>query len=507
MKGLEGRSVIVIGAGIAGLSAGIYAQMNGYRSRVIERHSVPGGMAACWQRKGYLVDGGIHFITGHNPGVDLHRFLDETGILDAAYVDMEVYGRFVDEASGVTFDITSDPERVRTALRERFPEDGKVVDQLVDAGVALSRKDTTVMGMDKAPELMKMGDKARMTWDLGGVIKYFMGRWSKPMTEYTRRCHDPVLRDALQWMFLPEAPAWFVIMLLGLLFSSQLGLVRDGSASIARAMERRYVSLGGSVDYGSAVTQVLVEEDAAVGVVMEDGAEHRANAVIGSCDGWELIYGMLGGRYIEPQLDKWHRERPLMRPLTMVTFGVGSEYDEEPWLTIHHLEEPMEVAGEEHGHLLVRFFNHSDSFSPEGRTVVQVMLETPWAYWNDLYTKDRDAYRAAKDSVALTVLQRLEGFYPGLSGLVEMTDVATPVTYWRYTGSREGSYMGWSFDASAVRVWFPRKLPGLERFYMAGQWSMSLGGFIPAMFSGRHAVQVMCADDGRIFGTDAKSPR
>ena len=98
------------------------------------------------------------------------------------------------------------------------------------------------------------------------------------------------------------------------------------------------------------------------------------------------------------------------------------------------------------------------------------------------------------------MLERLEALHPGISGKVEVTDVATPVTYWRYTGSREGSYMGWSFDSSSIRVWFPRKLPGLEGFYMAGMWSMSMGGLIPAVFSGRHAVQVMCRDDGIVFG-------
>ena len=325
------------------------------------------------------------------------------------------------------------------------------------------------------------------------------------MTEYSRKARDPVLRDALQWMFLPEAPCWFVVMLLGLLFSGQMGLIRDGSASIPRAVERRYLDLGGEVAYGSAVTEVMVEDDVAVGVLLGDGTEHRADGVIGACDGQDLIYRMLTGRYKEPQLDAWHRERPLMKPLTMVTYGVDMDFTHEPWLTIYHLAEPLCVAGEEHGHLLVRFFNHSGSFSPPDKTVVQVMLETPWAFWNDLYQSDEDRYRAAKEATALKVLQRLEGFYPGISGAVEVTDVATPVTYWRYTGSREGSYMGWSFDASNIRVWFPRKLPGLERFYMAGMWSMSMGGFIPAVFSGRHAVQVMCRDDKRLFGIDPKT--
>jgi phytoene dehydrogenase-like protein len=244
----------------------------------------------------------------------------------------------------------------------------------------------------------------------------------------------------------------------------------------------------------------MVDDGIAVGVRLEDGTEHRAGAVIGSCDSHLLVHRLLGGRYIEPKLDAWHRERALMRPLTMVSFGVAMDFPDEPWLTTYRLVEPMSVAGEPIGHLLVRFFNHSDSFSPAGKTVVQVMLETPWAFWNDLYTTDREAYRAEKRAVAERVLSRLERFYPDLPGKVEVTDVATPVTYWRYTGSREGSYMGWDFDPSSIRVWFPRKLPGLERFYMAGMWSMSMGGFMPAIFSGMHAVQVMCREDGKVFG-------
>jgi phytoene desaturase len=43
---MEQKSVIVIGAGIAGLSAGCYGQMNGYRTRIFEMHDRPGGRAA-----------------------------------------------------------------------------------------------------------------------------------------------------------------------------------------------------------------------------------------------------------------------------------------------------------------------------------------------------------------------------------------------------------------------------------------------------------------------------
>ena len=55
-----GRSMIIIGAGIAGLSAGCYGQMNGYQTQVFEMHDKPGGLCTSWKRKGYNIEGGFH---------------------------------------------------------------------------------------------------------------------------------------------------------------------------------------------------------------------------------------------------------------------------------------------------------------------------------------------------------------------------------------------------------------------------------------------------------------
>lgn len=52
-EGILGRSVIIIGAGIAGLSAGCYGQMNGYNTKIFEMHSIPGGLCTSWKRKSY----------------------------------------------------------------------------------------------------------------------------------------------------------------------------------------------------------------------------------------------------------------------------------------------------------------------------------------------------------------------------------------------------------------------------------------------------------------------
>ncbi len=57
------EKIIIIGAGISGLSAGCYARMNGYDAEIYEMDSKPGGLCTAWKRKGYTIDGCIHWLT------------------------------------------------------------------------------------------------------------------------------------------------------------------------------------------------------------------------------------------------------------------------------------------------------------------------------------------------------------------------------------------------------------------------------------------------------------
>ena len=61
------KSVIIIGAGIAGLTAGSYLQMNGYRTQIYELHTLPGGLCTSWKREGYTIDNSIHWLVGSSP--------------------------------------------------------------------------------------------------------------------------------------------------------------------------------------------------------------------------------------------------------------------------------------------------------------------------------------------------------------------------------------------------------------------------------------------------------
>ena len=130
--------------------------------------------------------------------------------------------------------------------------------------------------------------------------------------------------------------------------------------------------------------------------------------------------------------------------------------------------------------------------------MIQATFDSDWDYWAALRA-DQLAYEGEKSRVAGEVLERLDHHYPGLAAEVEVTDVATPYTTWRYTRNYRGAYEGWLPTARQMMTALPRTLRGLDRFVMAGQWVAPGGGVPVCIASGRDAVRILCAVDGVKF--------
>ncbi|HAP31504.1 MAG TPA: hypothetical protein DCQ14_00390 [Firmicutes bacterium] len=70
-------SIIIIGAGMGGMAAGIYGELNGYKTRIFEMHTLPGGQCASWRRKGYTFDACIHHLFGCSPQTKVGQLWQE----------------------------------------------------------------------------------------------------------------------------------------------------------------------------------------------------------------------------------------------------------------------------------------------------------------------------------------------------------------------------------------------------------------------------------------------
>ncbi|MEW6352374.1 MAG: NAD(P)/FAD-dependent oxidoreductase [Thermodesulfobacteriota bacterium] len=496
---MAGKRVLIIGAGLAGLAAGQYARMNGYEARIFEHHTKPGGVVTCWKRGEYFIDGGIHWLMGYKPGSSFHTLYSELGILpEVSCLELTSYGRFVHEESGLSVEVTSDLDRLEQDLKSISPQDGRLVEELVSGGRAFARHGSTGMGLELPDELKGVVRKIQEFWGLRGVLKYFGGRFGRSAAQYAGEFRDPMLRFVVENLFLPDVPVWFVCMVLGLLAQRQMGVLAAGSSSLSEALAGRFVGLGGEISYGCLVEEILVKDDRALGIRLSDGSVHHGDVVISAADARSTILGMLKGRYVDrathERLDKWE----LMRPMVMVNLGVAREFHESPSLLLIRPAHPLMIGHVPANLLTVRIFNYSGEFAPPGKTVVQAALETDWDWWHSL-RDDPPRYREEKERIAAEVIKCLERHFPGIDSQVEMTDVATPYTFWRYTRNDRGAFMGWLPTPKALMTPIKRTLPGLDGFYMAGQWVTPGGGVPPCLYSGRHAIELICRKHGRPF--------
>jgi phytoene dehydrogenase-like protein len=497
---MPGKRILIIGAGIAGLSAGCYAQMNGFESRIYEMHTIPGGLCTTWRRGDYAFDGCIDWMTGSAPDGMFYPLWQEVGaVQNTTFLYQEEYCRYIGRGGKeVVFHLDSD--KLERELKSHSAEDAGPIEELcrlirVFKGfkppVATA---TEVMGpwdyMKMMPGMMAHGAQ------YSGFFKY--GKVS--MAEFAARFKNPGLRDMLSSIWDSRMPVSLFAATMAWCAGRSAGFPQGGSLKVARDMESRYVGLGGSISYRQGVQKIVARDGRAAGIVLSDGSEVAADIVISAADMHSTVHSLLGGAYISDTLSEWVENSPTFPPYIQVSLGVNRDLGGQPRLRYWRMDAPLVIAGRETPYMIVHNYSFDRTLAPKGKTPLVVRFLTDFEYWRKLAT-DRKSYCAEKDALGKAVIQRLEALYPGLPEQVEVIDVATPATYVRYTGTWRGATMGFLPTTSNFAKSLPKTLPGLDDFYLAGQWLVPGGGLPNALKTGRDVLQIICRRGGKKFHT------
>jgi phytoene dehydrogenase-like protein len=500
---MEDHSIIIIGAGFAGLSAGIYAQMNGYRTRIFEMHNLPGGLCTAWKRKGYTIDGCIHWLVGSSPQSGMYRYWEEVGIAQGReFVDMDEYMRY-ESADGRTLVLYTNVDRLEKHLLEFSPQDAEPIRDFIQ-GIRMCLNFDQPSESDPPLKRLWKGLKLGLIYLTKGKG---MREWMNlSAAEFAARFQDPVLREALREMWFPEFSMFFMLFTFAYLHNRNAGYPIGGSLPMSRALAKRYTDLGGVIHYDRRVEKILVEGDQAVGVRLADGSEHRSGRVISAADGHATIFDMLEGKYGDEKTREPYEKWPIFPALLFVGVGVDRSFANGPKTVSgmsFPLRQPTEIGDAVWDRMSVRILNQDPTLAPAGKTSLVVSMPSRYEYWKEL-AQDRAAYEEKKDQVARTVVALLDQGFPGISQQVEMVDVATPLTFERYTGNWKGSFEGWLLtpqNAFTMMNRMRQALPGLQSFYLCGQWVEPGGGLPTSVMSGRRLVQALCKEDGKKFQT------
>ena len=319
--------------------------------------------------------------------------------------------------------------------------------------------------------------------------------------DFSHRFADPFLQKAVSLMFgWPEIPMMAAISMLSYMDEGNAGFPAGGSLAFARALEQRYKDLGGEIYYEPQVANIIIKDDIAVGVHLYDDREFFADQVISAADGRGTIFDLLGGKYVNRQLKNIYDGRLTLHSQVQISLGVKRDLCREPAWVIHLFDQPFTFLTDKRNMLSVKHFCFDPTLAPKGKSVVEMFLRYDYDYFQRIY--GRRVYDSEQDQLASQVIDQLDKIYPGIRADVEMIDVATPLSYERYTGNWKGSSCGWLPTNHTMRYnmfGMKKTLPGLRNFRMAGQWVEPGGSVALCAASGRNAVQSICHGDGVDF--------
>ncbi len=497
----DNETILIIGAGIAGLAAGCYAQMNGYQAHIFEQHNMPGGLATAWTKQGYRVDGCIEFLNGSRPGTRFHRLWEELGAVQArTFVDHDELVRVRDQA-GQELVMYADLAKLESHLLGLSPEDRPLIIELVGA---IRR-----MAVFDPPLDVNMWEMIReMPRFLGWLSTY--NKYSREsLAEFAGRFRSPFLRAAFARIQPDELPMGSVIGMLAWNTTRSQGYPIGGSLAFSRAVAERFTSLGGQIHYKTRVEKILTQTmpgakgPRAVGVRLADGREIHGEWIIAACDGYQTLRKLLDERFVDEELRLRYASLPLNPAIIQIALGVNYNLSGASHSQVDLLPAPVTFAGEEHRAFWYHIFTYDPTCAPESHTVVLSRIPSSYEYWKEVST-DPAHYQAEKQSASDALIAHLDSRFPGLRKAVDMVDVATPLTFERYIAAYRGAKQSFALTpqtAAYAANGFSPELSGLDHFYQIGQWLQPGGGIFPSARTGREVIRRMCKRDGKKFIT------
>jgi all-trans-retinol 13,14-reductase len=494
----ERYDVIVIGAGIGGLTSGALLAKEGLSVLVAEQYSKPGGYCTSFRRKGFTFDAGFDGFVGAERGGMFYRILEELGLKDdIEFIELATHARII----GSDYDVPMmPPEALAGELKRMFPGEGTSIDAFVrDCKAVLSE---TLALAEPAPDLLgfwgKMGLMIKFLFKSPKVRRY----GGKSIRQaLTMSFQQPKLR-AILGSVVDYDPGWAATSPMLLLGFTAFQYPKGGAQALADVLARGVTKHGGDLALRTAVRKIVVKDGKAAGVELADGKMVSSRWVISNADGRQTFLKLIGEQHLKPKFVGELKKARLTDPVFLVSLGVdinlkASGFDGttivynrsdnvddlwsgDPercslWIMMHSLRDPSQA--------------------PEGMATVQLMTPFPYNYMG-YWKRETDGtrgkeYAELKQALADKLITAAEAIIPQLSQHIVCKDIATPLTFERYTLNSEGASHGW-FPVPGAKLRSQRT--PIKNLYQAGHWTFPGFSIFAVALSGENAAQLVLKD-------------
>ncbi len=491
------KKIAIIGAGISGLTAGIYCLDNDFDVEIYEKNPVPGGVCMGWYRKGIYIEGCAHWIIGIDPSSNLYPLWHHIGAVNQS---TKVYPTTCltsfELSDGRIFHFYSDLKALYKEMISTFPKDKRLIRKFIHHCRAYRHVNIPVT---KPVEHMGLFEKSGFALKMAPMGLSYLASVHRSVGEFASKAKDKDLSSLLTRYLSEDYNMHSFYYIAGALSKGESGLLEGGSIPMIARIAEKFKKEGGSLNLSCPVKTIDLEDGVAKGLTLEDGRKIEADYVISTADAHFTFKNLLQGKVKDPYFESRFSDKEGFPLISAFQFSFATKKDISAFPSTMDYLCSLPFLGRNVSSLSVRSFAFDPTLCSRGYTPMTVLLLSKEGDYAAMKAMKKEDYLAFKNEKGLQIAAILEKKMGLSTGDIELLDVVTPLTYERYTNAYEGSYMSFLSTKKSRELWRKGNFVDAENFFYAGQWTMSPGGLPIALFSGKHAAYNVCKKDGRKF--------
>ncbi|MEO6718778.1 MAG: NAD(P)/FAD-dependent oxidoreductase [Ferruginibacter sp.] len=509
--------VVIIGAGVGGLTAGAFLSKAGFSVCILEKEPHAGGYLAGFRRKDFRFDTAIHWLNQCHPEGLVSRLFDVLGSDHPKAIQQKRIRRY----KGDDFDylLTNNPDEWRDQLIAEFPHDKKGIERFFKAAKKLGTSFKNYSLVFRSEETMsffeRLLNKRRLLDFVIPFIPYITYSGEKGLKKGLKRFFKD---EAIHKIFSSETELLGCLIPIGWAYHGDFQSPPKGGGQVIPEWLQHVIRYyKNDLFFKCSVKQVLLQNNTVTGVQFEHrGKAHTVNCkyVVAACDVETLYEKMLPVDAIAAKMKAKLRKAEMYSSSVTVSialdcpaeaFGFNEELvhiaSENASFDDHHGGDPLksEIS-------ILAPSLRDKSMAPEGYGTLTLFMPAYMDFQNNWHTKNDaagnyitgEAYEELKKEIAEVIIRRVEEkVAPGLRSHILFYDVATPVTHYRYTGNKNGTMMGAKPGRENMQNKIAHYQTPVKNLFLGGHWA-ELGGGVPiAVKAGTNAALMILKKENR----------